>query len=208
VNHRTRAIWQVCGWAMLPTRLPPHQLHALHAALDAALTDAQPRHGWRGALTVAAVAAAATGPWRRWADLLLGTPCRPLRATLFDKPATANWWVPWHRDLVVPQQQRHDLPGWTAWSQKDGTWYAEPPVPWRSRRVALRIHLDACPHDAGPLRVRSGSHRHEANGDIALSMPRGAILAMHPLLEHASSPAAVPGRRILHVEYAPMAMPS
>jgi ectoine hydroxylase-related dioxygenase (phytanoyl-CoA dioxygenase family) len=82
--------------------------------------------------------------------------------------------------------------------------------------VALRIHLDECGPDNAPLRVIPGSHGNGKLADVqisqavdegsqaALTVPKGAILLMRPLLLHASSPAVTAEhRRVLHIELAP-----
>src|SRR2546430_16289327 len=82
--------------------------------------------------------------------------------------------------------------------------------------IAVRVHLDPCDSENGPLRVIPGSHRSGKlsdrqlaavgmrNAAVELCAARGAILLMRPLLVHSSSPARVAAhRRVLHVELAP-----
>ncbi|HEV8579614.1 MAG TPA: phytanoyl-CoA dioxygenase family protein [Thermoanaerobaculia bacterium] len=86
--------------------------------------------------------------------------------------------------------------------------------------IALRIRLDDTPAENGALRIVPGSHlrgrlsREEATalrhrqGEIACPVRSGGIMAMRPLLLHASSAAAQPGRRrVLHLEYASCELP-
>jgi hypothetical protein len=81
--------------------------------------------------------------------------------------------------------------------------------------LTLRVHLDDCGQNNGPLRVLPGSHRHgflssdEVKQWIATTegvtciARRGDVLAMRPLLMHASSRAdAASHRRVIHLEYA------
>jgi ectoine hydroxylase-related dioxygenase (phytanoyl-CoA dioxygenase family) len=83
------------------------------------------------------------------------------------------------------------------------------------RVVALRLHLDPCTEDNGPLRVIEGSHLAGLLSDAevlryANERPQqtcvvecGGVLAMRPLLIHASSKAtSADPRRVLHIEYA------
>jgi len=98
---------------------------------------------------------------------------------------------------------------------KDGVLYSHAPASALSRLVALRVHLDPSEHTNGPLRVVPGSHRLGVLSDDAISelvlrskaveciVPRGGILAMRPLLLHASGKASsrIP-RRVIHIEYA------
>jgi hypothetical protein len=145
----------------------------------------------------------------------LGPAAIPYRATLFEKSGRANWLVVWHQDTALPLRERLDAPEWGPWSVKAGVRYAHAPA-WALERVlALRVHLDASTLDNGPLRVIPGSHRlgvltdeevfDRAGGreGTACLVERGGVLAMRPLLIHASSKArtAAP-RRVLHLEYA------
>jgi ectoine hydroxylase-related dioxygenase (phytanoyl-CoA dioxygenase family) len=81
--------------------------------------------------------------------------------------------------------------------------------------VSLRIHLDGCGPDNGPLRVLPGSHRHGKLDDdeierwrltteeVSCCVSRGDVLVLKPLLLHASSSAKSPShRRVIHIEYA------
>lgn len=99
-------------------------------------------------------------------------------------------------------------------SQKDGVDYARPPRSVLDSLLAVRLHLDDCEEDNGPLRVSPGTHVHGIipSAEIAATVARygektciakaGDALLMKPLLLHASSPAAVPKhRRVLHLVY-------
>ncbi|HEX7898839.1 MAG TPA: phytanoyl-CoA dioxygenase family protein [Planctomycetota bacterium] len=139
----------------------------------------------------------------------------PYRATLFEKSGARNWLATWHQDTTLPLERRLDSPEWGPWSEKDGILYAHAPA-WALRRItALRIHLDASTPDNGPLRVIPGSHadgvlsdedvfRRAREGTSTTCLAgRGAVLAMRPLLIHASVKAVGPApRRVLHLEYA------
>ncbi|MDQ3814133.1 MAG: phytanoyl-CoA dioxygenase family protein [Armatimonadota bacterium] len=145
----------------------------------------------------------------------LGQDAVPFRATLFDKSAAANWLVPWHQDTALPLRERLEAPDWGPWSQKAGIAYAHAPAWALSRVVALRVHLDASTSENGPLCVVPGSHLLGVLEDDAVPVvvrergfteclvPRGGVLAMRPLLIHASSKARTQApRRVLHIEYA------
>ena len=139
----------------------------------------------------------------------------PYRATLFEKSGRSNWLVVWHQDTTLPLATRSEDSEWGPWSVKDGVTYAHAPAWALETVVALRIHLDASTDHNGPLRVLPGSHRsgvltdeevfRKAKAEAAKDclVGRGGVLAMRPLLIHASSKAedAAP-RRVLHVEYA------
>jgi ectoine hydroxylase-related dioxygenase (phytanoyl-CoA dioxygenase family) len=139
----------------------------------------------------------------------------PFRATLFDKSARNNWLVVWHQDTALPLRERRDVPGWGPWSVKAGIAYAHAPASALSRIIALRLHIDDSRADNGPLRVLPGTHTLGVLSDAEVGrlaretrpvdcvVPAGGIVAMRPLLLHASSKAETDRpRRVLHIEYA------
>lgn len=190
---------------------------ACASLLSALPTTAERRGGVRHLLRQPAVRGFLDHPpLIEWLRAILGADAFAYRATLFDKTPGANWKVPWHQDLAVPLAERHDQPGWSGWSVKDGVLFAQPPAEFLARALAVRIHLDPCGADNGPLRVLTGTHREGRipESDIAArarDVPErscllgcGGVLFMRPLLLHASSPATSPAhRRVLHVEYGP-----
>ena len=149
------------------------------------------------------------------ASAALDAAAEPYRATLFEKSRATNWLVVWHQDRALPLSARHDADGWGPWSTKAGVLYAHAPASALQKIVALRVHLDDSTAENGPLRVIPGSHTLGVLSDwgigelVARARPhectvgRGGIVAMRPLLVHASSKATVPSsRRVLHIEYA------
>jgi ectoine hydroxylase-related dioxygenase (phytanoyl-CoA dioxygenase family) len=146
----------------------------------------------------------------------LGPSAMPYRATLFDKSSARNWLIPWHQDTALPLSgRRDDVAGWGPWSVKSGIVYAHAPARALERVIALRLHFDDSSHDNGPLRVLPSTHAHGVLTESAIDrfvreiapvdclVPRGGIIAMRPLLLHASSKAVTDRpRRVLHVEYA------
>jgi ectoine hydroxylase-related dioxygenase (phytanoyl-CoA dioxygenase family) len=140
-----------------------------------------------------------------------------VKATLFDKTSEANWRVQWHQDRTIAVKERLEVAGFGPWSTKAGSLHVEAPHEVLAQMLALRIHLDACGPDNGPMRVIPGSHRlgKLADEQIArlvaegneteLDVPQGGLLLMRPLLVHASSAAISPAhRRVLHIEFAPI----
>lgn len=145
----------------------------------------------------------------------VGPSCIPFRATLFEKSSQTNWLIPWHQDTALPITVQRDAPGWGPWSNKSGVIYAHAPAAALSRVIALRVHLDPSTEDNGPLRVIPGSHRSGvlSDDDVAVFaaahrqqecvVSKGGVIAMRPLLIHASSKARnTDPRRVLHIEYA------
>lgn len=174
------------------------------------------RAGLRHAMSSACVRALArSSQLKQLACKVLGPRAFPFRATIFDKSPSANWLVVWHQDTALPLCERMEVPGWGPWSTKAGVTYAHAPAEVLSQVLALRVHLDHSTADNGPLRVLPATHRfgllsddriHELATQIAAVecvVPEGGVVAMRPLLVHASSKSRsdVP-RRVLHVEYA------
>ncbi len=174
------------------------------------------RGGARNLLDDSRIAALAAAPaLRRFASAILGSSCFAVRALFFDKTPDANWKVIWHQDLTVAAQQRVDLPGYGPWTDKGGVPHVQPPVDILEQMLAIRLHLDPCGEENGPVRVIDGTHclgrlAPEAIEQLRAQRPEsaclvaeGALLAFRPLLVHASSPATRPGhRRVIHIEYA------
>jgi len=75
--------------------------------------------------------------------------------------------------------------------------------------VAVRLSLDDCGPDNGPLRVVPGSHLHGllpkgtgVTSEVSCTLSAGGVVLMRPLTLHASSAATSPShRRVLHIEY-------
>jgi ectoine hydroxylase-related dioxygenase (phytanoyl-CoA dioxygenase family) len=136
------------------------------------------------------------------------------RATLFDKSPDANWLVSWHQDTALPMVSHHDKAGWGPWSEKAGILYAHAPAAALERVIALRIHIDDSHEGNGPLRVLPGTHEQGLLSDaqahefaqrvraVHCCADAGGVVAMRPLVLHASSKVATPQpRRVLHIEY-------
>ena len=136
-----------------------------------------------------------------------------VRSILFDKTPGSNWKVAWHQDTKIPVAMRIPIDGYTAWSVKEGVVHVQPPAQVLAGMRTLRLHLDDTPKENGALRVAPGSH---SNGFVNLDdidqfvsrectceCAAGDILAMSPLLLHASSPAIrATRRRVIHLEFA------
>jgi len=141
-----------------------------------------------------------------------------VQCSLFSKSSTTNWSVAPHQDLSIPVASRVVSPQCSGWSMKEGMLFVQPPVEVLGSLVAVRLHVDASEPDSGPLRVAPGSHRFgrlsasrvsQSFQDIDIcAAPRGAALAMRPLLVHASAKAvATVNRRVLHFLFGPPTLP-
>jgi hypothetical protein len=143
-----------------------------------------------------------------------------VQCTYFEKSTGRNWLVPWHQDLSLPVAGRVEHPALRGWSVKEGVLQVQPPAAVLEQVVAVRLHLDDCGPDDGPLRVLPGSHRGGVrpeggmapatmnDGAVVCTAPLGAALLMRPLLLHASSKATGTSlRRVLHLLFAPPVLP-
>ena len=209
------------GWAVTDRVIEPALTAELRDCISARAQAG--RGGARNLLDDPPVAALAASPsLRRFACAVLGETCFAVRALSFDKTPGANWKVIWHQDLTVATKDYIDLPGYGPWTDKAGVPHVQPPVDVLEDMLAIRVHLDPCGDDNGPVRVLDGTHRLGRLGPEAIAELRrqchesvclaaeGALLAFRPLLLHASSPATRPAhRRVIHIEYAarPLATP-
>ncbi len=212
------------GYAVVPDGLSPSEVdRVLHATRT--LPQAEPeelRGGYRDLFTLLPIVRdlAGNSRIRSWPAAVLGPDCFAVRAILFDKTPEANWKVAWHQDLTIPTRERLDRPGFGPWSEKAGIPHVQPPTRVLEQMLTVRIHLDFCGLDNGPLRVLPGSHRDGKLTPDALDTwkqdvapvdtpcPAGGLLLMRPLLLHASSSATKPGhRRVIHLEYAAGPLP-
>jgi ectoine hydroxylase-related dioxygenase (phytanoyl-CoA dioxygenase family) len=152
---------------------------------------------------------------------LLPPYAQAVQCTLFSKTRENNWLVSLHQDLSIPVAERVESLQCSGWSHKEGDLFVQPPVTTLERIVALRLHLDDCDEENGALRVVPGSHRlgrlsnsaaqqeRNRSGESCVAVPRGGVMAMRPLLLHASSKASRGSpRRVLHFVYGPPDLPS
>lgn len=141
------------------------------------------------------------------------------RAILFDKTPDSNWKVPWHQDLSLAVQERVDIEGWGPWSEEEGIVHVQPPVEILEQMLTVRLHLDDCGPDNGPLRVLPGTHlkgrltgeqirEASQHPETVCACDAGTVLVMRPLLLHASSTSTRPGhRRVVHLEFCDAELP-
>ena len=204
------------GFAVLPALLPEAELRRIDAALAG-----RSGVGARDLLHA---------PWCRELAQRLHADARlddalprahvPVQCTAFEKSAAHNWLVAVHQDVAIPVAARVDDAALGGWSNKAGTWFVQPPRAVLERLVAVRVHVDDCGPDDGPLDVVPGSHRHgrlddgralalrDAVGSVACPVPRGGAMLMRPLLLHASSKATgTSRRRVLHFLFGPRELP-
>jgi ectoine hydroxylase-related dioxygenase (phytanoyl-CoA dioxygenase family) len=208
------------GWATTRPLLPPQEIAKLRAAM--ALVAVDGRGGARNLLDHAEVRQLAAHPAvRALARSVIGPSAFAVRALLFDKTPGANWKVIWHQDLTIATTLRADVPGFGPWTEKAGVPHVQPPIAVLEAMVAIRLHLDPCASENGPVRVLDGTHRLGRLTAAAIEELRakhpprdclveeGGVLAFRPLLLHASGPSMTPShRRVIHIEYTAQELPS
>ena len=215
------------GFALLPDVVDEGRVRALLAALDEAEDAAGVRrresvYAIRNLLeAVPAVAELARDPAiRGLVEPVLGPGAFAVRGILFDKTPDANWKVTWHQDLTIAVRERREVAGFGPWSEKAGVVHVQPPAEVLERMVTVRLHLDPCGPENGPVQLIPGSHsagrlsagevqRWRAEvAPVSACTGAGGVLLMRPLALHASSPATVPAhRRVIHLEFAAGELP-
>lgn len=218
------------GFEIVPHVLGEGEVRSLLSSLERPVVDEQAdavraRAGRQYALrdlfnVVPAVRELAGSPaLRELVEPVLGCAARPVRGILFDKTPGANWKVAWHQDLSIAVREERDVEGYGPWSVKAGVPHVQPPVSVLETMLTVRLHLDACTADNGPLQVLPGSHAEGVLNPEAVHgwrkrvlpqaclVPAGGALLMRPLILHASSASVRPDhRRVVHIEYASAAL--
>lgn len=202
------------GFAVAPAVLTPEEAASTEEALRSVrLTSA----GTRNLVEL---------PWCRrligciksHAEIKPVLPLSPVavQCTLFEKSEERNWLVALHQDLSIPVKERIENAQLGIWSRKEGQQFVQAPTELLEQLLAVRIHIDHCGPENGPLRVVPGSHRYgrvgeaaarrlrDAAGEVTCAIDSGGALLLRPLLLHASSKASSPRhRRVLHFLFGP-----
>lgn len=223
--RRTPAKLSIHGYELLPNAVGPSLVFALREACERSFSEGEAHvraRSSRGAV-VAARNLIANVPLVRqfWRQGVLGAFLQRemgeayglVRVLYFDKPPDRTWALPWHKDTAIAVCD-NSLPSnhFTRPTTKAGVPHVIAPDHLLTRMLTLRVHLDAVTHENGPLRVVPRSHiscSSEGDGSaqaVTIFAEQGDVLAMRPLLTHASSsssPGAACHRRILHLEFAP-----
>ena len=202
------------GYALIHGGVSEETIQALERVLDA------DRQGIRNLLSNAIVRAiAGSDEVRRPVALVLGADCFAVRGIFFNKSPRANWKVTWHEDCVIAVREKLRIEGWGPWSRKADVIHVRPELSVLQQMLTIRIHLDDCGEDNGPLRVIPGSHRDGFLADaeiqsrskanaVACAVLRGDAIVMRPLILHSSPPATMPSnRRVVHLEFAAAELP-
>jgi|SRR5687767_10884387 ectoine hydroxylase-related dioxygenase (phytanoyl-CoA dioxygenase family) len=203
------------GYSIYDRVFQRHEMDDVVKALAAAPME-RTKAGSRHVLSVPTVRALSVDPRLvSIASQFVGPTVVAFRATLFDKSPTSNWLVIWHQDTALPLRSRIDGVEWGPWSTKAGVLYAHAPAWALEQVVALRVSLDDSTTRNGPLRVLPESHCRGVFSDEQIAQlarqttpvdcvaSSGSVVAMRPLIVHASSKSLdAQRRRVLHLEYA------
>jgi ectoine hydroxylase-related dioxygenase (phytanoyl-CoA dioxygenase family) len=150
---------------------------------------------------------------------IAGSKCFVIKSIYFDKPASSNWFVSFHQDLIINVISKAGLEGYSHWSRKENYFSVQPPLHVLENIYTLRIHLDATDQDNGALNVIPGSHKRkicrpesldlEKEEQVACKVNRGGIMLMRPLLLHSSGRTLNnKRRRVIHVEITDTQLPA
>ena len=142
---------------------------------------------------------------------ILGDDFVLVRALYFDKHPQRTWSLPWHKDMTIAVND-NTLPSdvFCKPTNKLGVPHVEASTEILQNMLTLRFHLDQVTDENGPLEVIPGSHLGGKSADHCDAQPvkilagLGDVLAMRPLLSHASGSSAegtFRHRRILHFEF-------
>jgi hypothetical protein len=188
------------------------------AALLAQLPDTATQSGGTRCLLDAPWCAALAEQLRSHASLqaIIGRHAVAVQCTYFEKSKDRNWLVSMHQDRSIPVAEKVEGAGLTGWSEKEGQLFVHAPLDLLGQLVAVRLHLDDCHAEDGPLRVVPASHhdglldetdivsKRQTLGESVCEADRGDLLVLTPLLLHASSKASGTGkRRLLHFVFGP-----
>ncbi len=210
------------GFAIVAAAIPPESLPGLTDEAERLFgEDGRRPAGVRRVLARSArfAALAQSSVVRSLVTAVLGDEAFVVRSLLFDKSPDANWDVSWHQDTTIAVAARHETAGFGPWSIKSGVPHVRPPADVLANMLTVRLHLDACDANNGPLLVAPGSHLDgivdpslcamcESTAVACMTNAGGAVL-MRPLLVHASRKAVLPThRRVLHLEFAIRGLPA
>ncbi len=148
----------------------------------------------------------------------LGPNAAFVKGIYFDKVPAFNWKVPWHQDVTIVVAEKVEAPGFGPWSVKDGVDNVQAPAEVLENILTVRLHLDDCGSDNGPVRVIPGTHLlgripegemdDLIRSEVECTVRAGGALVMSPLILHASSPSENPGhRRVVHLEFSAQPLP-
>jgi ectoine hydroxylase-related dioxygenase (phytanoyl-CoA dioxygenase family) len=217
------------GFAILPDALEPDLVSRLSDAVST-ISDGRREEGVYRRGTVYALrnlfdlvpetkAALRANAVRDVVRDVLGPEAFSVRALFLDRTPRANWKVPWHQDATIVVKERAEIVGFGPWSTKAGLQHVMAPPGTLSAMLTLRLHLDECDASSGAMRVVPGSHEYGrlpvdcieqfTRYDVTTCVvAKRGLMAMRPLLLHASSPAREPGsHRVIQLDFCARKLP-
>ena len=137
------------------------------------------------------------------------------RSIFFTKSKLNNWSVLWHQDLTICVKEKIETAGFGPWSIKEGIHHVQASPEILRKMITIRILIDDCYEDNGPLKVIPESHLKgimdresiskvfEDHKSHSCKGKAGSILLMKPLILHSSesSKNILSNRRVLHLEF-------
>ncbi len=149
---------------------------------------------------------------------VLGPGAFCVRSLFLDRNPRAGWKAPWRQDVAIVVQERAEVTGFGPWMRKAGRQHVVAPPGTLSTMLSLRLHLDDC-EEASAMRVVPASHQYgRLPGDsieqftrydvTRCVVGRRGLIAMRPLLLHASSPTSdrAPGR-VIQLDFCARSLP-
>ncbi|WP_111629028.1 phytanoyl-CoA dioxygenase family protein [Larkinella arboricola] len=151
-------------------------------------------------------------------DEIMGSNFFLVKSIYFDKPASSNWYVPYHQDLTISVDRKHELDRFGPWTIKQNQFAVQPPTEILENITTIRIHLDDTDENNGALRVIPKSHlkkiyRPETidwsyETETICSVKQGGLMLMKPLTLHSSSRTTNhKKRRVIHIEFSNVELP-
>lgn len=143
---------------------------------------------------------------------ILGKDYTLIKSVYFDKPAGANWTVPYHQDISVNFKVKAEIAGgYYNWLRKGEFWSVNAPDELLNRIYTFRIHLDDANETNGALKVIAGSHLYgttrllpeglSPSSERVVTVKAGGVMLVRPLLWHASLKSEGKRRRVIHLEF-------
>lgn len=212
------------GFCVLPQAVDSATVRSLSAACEQAFTDTdeevRPRssrgHVYAARNLIDGIPEVRTF-WRHGVlmDFLrreLGDGFGLVRVLFFDKPPDRTWALPWHKDTAIAVQDNSIVSdSFSRPTVKAGVPHVVANEPLLRTMLTLRVHLDEVTGENGPLKVLPNSHDSKTSEGVGIDSAVtiyadvGDVLAMRPMISHASgasAPETRRHRRILHLEFA------
>ena len=120
-----------------------------------------------------------------------------VKSIYFDKPATSNWFVPYHQDLTISLVEKNETENYINWTKKNNQVAVQPPLSVLENIFTIRIHLDDTTQENGAVKVIPKSHKsgiipiasfeiNKAN-EFICEVEKGGVMLMKPLTLHSST---------------------